>query len=213
MRELCLGLTFSALGEVPEKLPQTHWPGVDPAHLCIPFLVGWHPAQGWEGTLTLWSPWPGERWLQLCLRCGRWTWGYSLPWQVAGMCACANEHFLLDHHNTIPFLGWDVVESHSCLRLRHLCFIVNLTSLQTRDLEKNTFPGNYPCAIDFYFLWGHFLPTPSSFSQTPNPCLGIIGLNWIISPIDKLLSVYLLLLLFCLLHFNSVCTMLIVSVV
>lgn len=142
--------------------------------------------------LALWSPQPGERWLQLCLRCGSWWWDYSLPGQVAGMWACTNEHFLLDHQNTIPFLGWDVVESHSCLRLQHLCFIVNLTALQTRDLEKTLFQEIVRVLLT-YFLGDHFLPTPSSFSQTPNPCLGIIGLNWFVSSIYKLLSVYLLL--------------------
>lgn len=96
------------------------------------------------------------------------------------------------------------------LRLQHLHFIVNLTSLQTRDLEKNTFPGNDPHAIDFCFLWCHFLPMPSSFSQTlTTRLLGIIELYWFVSSVYQLLSADLFI---CLLSFNSVCALLIISV-
>lgn len=68
----------------------------------------------------------------------------------------------------VSFLSW---------RLQHLCFIVSLTSLQTQGLQRNTFPGNHPHAVDFYFLLCPSLTTPSSFSRILNVCLGLISLN------------------------------------
>lgn len=92
------------------------------------------------------------------------------------------------------------------LRLRHLCFIVSLTRFQTRGLERSTSPGTHPHTVDFDFL-GCPLSLPlSASSQILNTSLGIMGLNFLVSSTYKLLSV-------CSLNFNSVCTVLILSVV
>lgn len=128
------------------------------------------------------------------------------------MCACANEHFLLDHQNTIPFWGWDIVESHFCLRLQHLCFIVNLTALQTRDLERNTlFQEIIHVLLTFTFFGVTFSLHPA-LSHQHQIC---VWDNW-----TKLCCQFylqaplsLFVVVICLLHFNSVCTMLIISVI
>lgn len=63
--------------------------------------------------LLLWSRLSSKRWLWPCLLCGRQGCDDSLPWQMAGMCSCANKNFLLDHQKAFPLWGLDLAESYS----------------------------------------------------------------------------------------------------
>lgn len=135
--------------------------------------------------VLLWSRRPSKRWLWLCSMCGSRWWDDSLPWQMAGMCSCANKYFLLSHQNTFPFRGLDLVESSSWVWGFSIC----VSSSDKRSGEKYFSRKSPPCCG--LLLSALSLSTPSSFSPILNTCLGLIGPHWFVRSLYKLLLVYL----------------------
>lgn len=91
--------------------------------------------------LLLWSRLASKRWLWPCSLCGRQERDDSLPWQMAGMCSCANKNFLLDHQKAfISLLGTGPCRILLLgLGLQHLGFIVSWPVLKQEIWKEMLF--------------------------------------------------------------------------
>lgn len=110
--------------------------------------------------LLLWSPQPSKAWLWFFSLCGSQRCDYSLPdrWQACVpaltrvSCWISKAHFPFGDRtlqNLIPRLQASASGFHC------------QAELSLKEIWKDTFPGNHPHAIDFYFLPDPLLITPT----------------------------------------------------